>query len=84
VAARLEAAGITPAGVCGIGLSVPGPVDWEVGRVVQPPIMPGWDQYPIRERFQEVYAEHVGESGEAGPIPVLLVKPNQQQWQCAR
>ena len=68
----IGAAGITPAGVCGIGLSVPGPVDWEVGRVVQPPIMPGWDQYPIRERLQEVYAEHVGESGEAGPVPVFV------------
>ncbi|MFJ9784891.1 ROK family protein [Amycolatopsis sp. NPDC101161] len=33
--------------VCGIGISVPGPV--EPGRtcVTQPPIMPGWDGYPI-------------------------------------
>ncbi len=39
-----------PAGgppVCGIGISVPGPV--EPGRtcVTQPPIMPGWEGYPI-------------------------------------
>ncbi|GGX98149.1 ROK family transcriptional regulator [Streptomyces fructofermentans] len=68
----IGAAGITPAAVCGIGLSVPGPVHWETARVVQPPIMPGWDQYPIRERLQEVYAAHVGESGEAGPIPVFV------------
>ncbi|HEY8371416.1 MAG TPA: ROK family transcriptional regulator [Pseudonocardiaceae bacterium] len=38
--------------VCGIGLSVPGPVEFETGRVVRPPIMPGWDDYPIREHLQ--------------------------------
>ncbi|MEQ0562427.1 ROK family protein [Amycolatopsis sp. NEAU-NG30] len=31
--------------VCGVGISVPGPVDG--GRVKQPPLMPGWDGYPI-------------------------------------
>lgn len=30
-------AGTTPARVAGIGLSVPGPVDWESGRVIEPP-----------------------------------------------
>ncbi|WP_327664703.1 MULTISPECIES: ROK family transcriptional regulator [unclassified Streptomyces] len=62
--------------VCGIGLSVPGPVDWETGQVVQPPIMPGWDRFPIRERMQEAYAEHVGASMEdttgGRPIPVFV------------
>ncbi|MEU5262525.1 ROK family protein [Amycolatopsis sp. NPDC021455] len=31
--------------VCGVGVSVPGPV--EDNRVKQPPIMPGWDGFPI-------------------------------------
>jgi predicted NBD/HSP70 family sugar kinase len=39
--------------VCGIGLSVPGPVEFETGRVVRPPIMPGWDDYPIREHLRK-------------------------------
>ncbi|WP_028804792.1 ROK family transcriptional regulator [Streptomyces sp. 142MFCol3.1] len=68
----IASAGIEPRGVCGIGLSVPGPVDWEVGRVVEPPIMPGWDQYPIRDRLQQAYAEHVGPHLESGPIPVFV------------
>ncbi|MGW1027960.1 ROK family protein [Streptomyces sp. NPDC002577] len=68
----IAAAGIDAARICGIGLSVPGPVDWETGRVVQPPIMPGWDQYPIRERMQDAYAQHVGTSLEPGPVPVLV------------
>ncbi|MFF0019264.1 ROK family protein [Streptomyces sp. NPDC004082] len=68
----IAAAGTDPAHICGIGLSVPGPVEWETGRVVQPPIMPGWDQYPIRERMQEAYTQHVGRSLEDGPVPVFV------------
>ena len=34
-----------------IGIGVPGPVEFESGRPVSPPIMPGWDGYPVRERF---------------------------------
>ncbi|MEV4147392.1 ROK family transcriptional regulator [Amycolatopsis sp. NPDC049691] len=33
--------------VCGIGVSVPGPVEPGRACVNQPPIMPGWDGYPI-------------------------------------
>jgi hypothetical protein len=35
----------------GIGIGVPGPVEFRTGRPISPPIMPGWDGYPIRERF---------------------------------
>jgi glucokinase-like ROK family protein len=35
----------------GIGIGVPGPVEFESGRPVSPPIMPGWDGYAVRERF---------------------------------
>ncbi|MEV0641774.1 ROK family protein [Streptomyces sp. NPDC050619] len=68
----IAAAGVEATHVCGIGLSVPGPVDWETGRVVEPPIMPGWDQYPIRERLQKAYADHVGPSLEDGPVAVVV------------
>ena len=39
----------------GIGIGVPGPVEFQSGRPISPPIMPGWDRYPIRERFTERY-----------------------------
>ncbi|MFG3122554.1 ROK family transcriptional regulator [Streptomyces sp. NPDC048201] len=68
----LAAAGVAPARICGIGVSVPGPVDFATGRVVEPPIMPGWDQYPIRERLQETYARRIGGSMEDGPVPVFV------------
>jgi glucokinase-like ROK family protein len=35
----------------GIGIAVPGPVEFATGRPISPPIMPGWDGYPIRERL---------------------------------
>ncbi|MDT3398318.1 ROK family transcriptional regulator [Streptomyces sp. B1866] len=64
----LAEAGADPARVCGIGLSVPGPVDWATGQVIQPPIMPGWDRYPIRDRMRQAFAEHVWRSaGRSGP-----------------
>ena len=43
----------------GIGVGVPGPVEFETGRPVAPPIMPGWDGYPIRERLQARYGAPV-------------------------
>jgi len=38
--------------LCGIGLSMPGPVDPDSGRPSQPPILPGWDAYPVAEHLQ--------------------------------
>ncbi|HEY8981189.1 MAG TPA: ROK family protein [Streptomyces sp.] len=64
----LEKAGHRPDEVCGIGLAVPGPVDTETGRVVQPPIMPGWDGYDIRGRLARAFTDRTG----APRVPVLV------------
>jgi glucokinase-like ROK family protein len=43
---------IAEAGVArlaGAGIGVPGPVDFDRGVSVSPPIMPGWDGYPVRD-----------------------------------
>ncbi|WP_425246128.1 ROK family protein [Streptomyces sp. NEAU-NA10] len=64
----LEKAGRRADEVCGIGLAVPGPVDSETGRVVQPPMMPGWDGYDIRGRLARAFTEHTGAPG----VPVLV------------
>ncbi|MBR8641559.1 ROK family protein [Streptomyces tuirus] len=64
----LEKAGRPAGSVCGVGLAVPGPVDTETGRVVQPPIMPGWDGYDIRGRLARALTEHTG----AAAVPVLV------------
>ncbi len=33
----------------GVGIGVPGPVNFARGVSVSPPIMPGWDGYPVRD-----------------------------------
>ncbi|MFD0007759.1 ROK family protein [Streptomyces sp. NPDC127178] len=64
----LEKTGRRADEVGGIGLAVPGPVDSGTGRVVQPPIMPGWDGYDITGRLAGAFAEATG----AAPVPVLV------------
>ncbi|MFI8927464.1 ROK family protein [Streptomyces sp. NPDC053474] len=68
-AALLREGGRAARAVCGIGLAVPGPVDSETGRVVQPPIMPGWDGYDIRARLRRSFAARAGGSAR---VPVLV------------
>jgi glucokinase-like ROK family protein len=48
-----------PGELWGIGLGVPGPVEFGTGRVVAPPIMPGWGEFPIRDVFTEKYGAPV-------------------------
>jgi glucokinase-like ROK family protein len=40
-----------PGRLWGVGIGVPGPVEFRTGRPISPSIMPGWDGYPVRERF---------------------------------
>ena len=51
----LESRRAWPGPLRGIGVGVPGPVEFPTGRPVAPPIMPGWDGYPIRERLAARY-----------------------------
>jgi glucokinase-like ROK family protein len=41
--------------VWGIGVGLPGPVEFASGRPVAPPIMPGWDGYRVRDRLAARY-----------------------------
>ena len=47
--------GRTPAAVRGVGVGLPGPVEFATGQPVNPPIMPGWDRYPVGRRLAERY-----------------------------
>jgi predicted NBD/HSP70 family sugar kinase len=53
--ALLRKAGRDDGEVHGIGIGVPGPVEHATGRPRNPPIMPGWDGYPVPERFADRY-----------------------------
>ena len=48
--------GSDPALLTGVGLSLPGPVDPVTGRPSQPPIMPGWDGYPVADHLSGALA----------------------------
>lgn len=74
--------------VWGVGIGLPGPVEFATGKPSAPPIMPGWDGYPVRDRLtarfdapvwvdNEVNAMALGElrAGSAkGQQDILYVK----------
>ena len=39
--------------VWGVAVGIPGPIDFESGRPVAPPIMPGWNGFDVRRRFEQ-------------------------------
>jgi glucokinase-like ROK family protein len=47
---KLRARDAAP-GFVGAAVGVPGPVSFREGVPVSPPIMPGWDHFPVRETF---------------------------------
>jgi glucokinase-like ROK family protein len=51
--ALLEGNGLRLSQIAAIGIGVPGPVVEEAGMVSGPPIMPGWDGFPIRNHLQQ-------------------------------
>ncbi|NLU72887.1 ROK family transcriptional regulator [Streptomyces sp. HNM0575] len=46
---KLRDSGVAAEGFDGAGIGVPGPVRFPEGVPVAPPIMPGWDGFPVRE-----------------------------------
>jgi glucokinase-like ROK family protein len=56
--------------VCAIGIGVPGPVIVDAGSVGAPPIMPGWDGYPIRAHLESMWGVPVslGNDAEFGAL----------------
>ncbi|WP_336659878.1 ROK family transcriptional regulator [Leucobacter sp. USHLN153] len=45
--ALLPGLGYDVSHVAGVGIGVPGPVEFSTGRPINPPIMPGWDRFDI-------------------------------------
>ncbi|MBB5872542.1 glucokinase-like ROK family protein [Allocatelliglobosispora scoriae] len=41
--------------LAGVGIGVPGPVSFRDGVPVSPPIMPGWDRFPVRDFLSREY-----------------------------
>ncbi len=67
----LEQAGLQMEQVFGVGIGIPGPLDFATGKPIFPPIMPGWHDTPIRERLRErlgkpVYLDNDANLGAIG------------------
>jgi glucokinase-like ROK family protein len=50
--AELRGQGLAPE-IHGAGVGVPGPVSFRDGAPFAPPIMPGWNKYPVREALSQ-------------------------------
>jgi glucokinase-like ROK family protein len=55
----LARCGLAAHQVIAIGMGVPGPVDFESGQLVNPPLMPDWDGFSIRDYLREAFAAPV-------------------------
>ncbi len=54
--ALIEQQGCSRHDIRGAGVGIPGPVEYATGTPVAPPIMPGWDDYPVVPRLRDRYA----------------------------
>jgi glucokinase len=50
----LEAAGLKITDIRGAGLATPGTMDIRGGMLLEPPNLPGWNYFPVRQRTEEV------------------------------
>ena len=67
----IKQAGLRLADISAIGLGVPGPIVFNAGMVSFPPIMPGWNGFPIRDYLQNrcscpIYLGNDAEFGALG------------------
>lgn len=55
----LKQCGAKPRDVIAIGIGVPGPVDFASAQLVNPPLMPEWDAYSIRDDLRSDFSAPV-------------------------
>jgi glucokinase-like ROK family protein len=51
--------------VLAVGVGVPGPVVSEAGGVIAPPIMPGWDNFPIQAHLEALWGHPITLNNDA-------------------
>jgi len=48
-------AGLGPSALFGVGFGLPSPVDYAHGVAVNPPVMPGWDRFPVASYLSQEF-----------------------------
>lgn len=61
----LQKRGLSTNSLASVGVGVPGPVIAEKGIVMAPPIMPGWDRFPIRDTLESQWGTSVTLNNDA-------------------
>ncbi|HEX5809701.1 MAG TPA: ROK family transcriptional regulator [Anaerolineales bacterium] len=61
----LKKCGLSMSDLVAVGVSVPGPVITDTGMVMAPPIMPGWDRFPIRTTLENLWNVPVALNNDA-------------------
>jgi glucokinase-like ROK family protein len=61
----LQKRGVSTSSLAAIGVGVPGPVIADKGMVMAPPIMPGWDRFPIRATLESQWGTAVTLNNDA-------------------
>ena len=54
--AMLKRSGRSAETLRGVGVGVPGPVNWHTGRIARSISMPGWDNYPVGDHLASHYS----------------------------
>ncbi len=55
----IDEAGIDPDRIVGAGVASPGPIDPERGRLIDPPWLPGWSGFPLRDAMSRALGRDV-------------------------
>jgi predicted NBD/HSP70 family sugar kinase len=76
----LDEAGRAAGDVRGVGVGVPGPVEFEAGMAVNAPIMPGWDGFPVAERMRERWSAPALVDNDAN---IMAVGEHWSRWRDA-
>jgi predicted NBD/HSP70 family sugar kinase len=79
--ALLAEAGREVRDVRGVGIGVPGPVEFATGRPVNPPIMPGWDGFPIPSHFEEHFDAPVLVDND---VNIMAVGEHRTNWRAVQ
>ncbi|MPV37172.1 ROK family protein [Georgenia subflava] len=66
----LESDAVGGRAVRGVGVALPGPVDPATWRPSEPPIMPGWDAYPVGDHLSEALGVPAAVENDANAMAV--------------
>jgi len=78
---QLLAAPTDGAPIWGIGIGLPGPVEFATGRPVAPPVMPGWDDFDVRSFLGEHFSAPVWVDNEVNVMALGELRAGLAQGQ---